>query len=97
MNAHSKVRFRTTTITSREFNQELGKAKQASKDGPVIVTDRGRPAHVLMSYENYARLTNPPRSVLESLADTRPEADFAYEFERARGQAREVDFGLGDD
>lgn len=95
MNAHSKVRPHLT-MTSREFNQELGKAKAASNDGPVIVTDRGRPAHVLMSYEDFARLNGPVRSALESIADPRPEADFDFEFGRARGQARDVDFGFDD-
>ena len=37
----------TTTMTSREFNQDLGKAKKAAKNGPLIVTDRGKPEHVL--------------------------------------------------
>jgi len=96
MNAHAKVRLHTTTMTSREFNQELGKAKAAANNGPVIVTDRGRPAHVLMSYEDFARLTNPPRSAFDSIADLRPEAQFDFEFERARGQARDVDFGFDD-
>ena len=84
------------TMTSREFNQHTGRAKAAADHGPVIITDRGEPAYVLLSNDQYERLAKPFRSVLESLADTRPEADFPYEFERARGQAREVDFGLDD-
>ena len=34
-----------TTMTSREFNQDAGGAKKAAEKGPVIITDRGRPAH----------------------------------------------------
>lgn len=43
-------------MTSREFNQDTGRAKKAAEAGPVYITDRGRPAHVLLSYEDYERL-----------------------------------------
>ena len=83
------------TMTSREFNQHTGRAKAAADHGPVIVTDRGRPAYVLLSNDAYERLAGEKKfvSILESLADTSPEGDFPYEFERAKGKAREVDFG----
>lgn len=38
-----------TTLSSREFNQDTSRAKQAARKVPVFITDRGRPAHVLMS------------------------------------------------
>lgn len=40
-------------MTSREFNQDLGRAKRESLKQPVIITDRGVPKHVLMSYEDF--------------------------------------------
>ncbi len=40
-----------TTVSSREFNQDTSRAKQASRSGPVFITDRGRPAHVLITIE----------------------------------------------
>lgn len=44
----------TTTMSAREFNQNLAKAKRAAaSEGPVIVTDRGKPAYVLMAYVEY--------------------------------------------
>ena len=46
-----------TTLTSRQFNQDASKAKKAAKTGPVFITDRGRPAHVLLSIEEYQKLT----------------------------------------
>ena len=49
-----------TTITSQQFNRDSGRAKRAAADGTVIVTDRGRPAHVLMTFEDYRRLTGGP-------------------------------------
>lgn len=57
-----------TTLSSREFNQDTGRAKKAAKDGPVFITDRGRPAHVLLSIEEYQRLTGRPKSIVELLA-----------------------------
>ena len=57
-----------TTISSREFNQDAGGAKKAADKGPVIITDRGKPAHVLMSFEDYRKLLDKGPSLLEALA-----------------------------
>lgn len=57
-----------TTISSREFNQDAGGAKKATEKGPVIITDRGRPAHVLLSFEAYQKLVGGGMSLLEALA-----------------------------
>ena len=57
-----------TTLSSREFNQDTGGAKRAAKDGPVIITDRGKPAHVLLSIEDYRRLTGGRRNIADVLA-----------------------------
>jgi PHD/YefM family antitoxin component YafN of YafNO toxin-antitoxin module len=43
-------------MSSRQFNQDTGRAKKAAKQGPVFITDRGRPAHVLLTFEAYERL-----------------------------------------
>ncbi len=56
-----------TTLTSRELNQDIGRAKRAAKLGPVVVTDRGKPAHVLLSYSEYRRLTASGRTLAEAL------------------------------
>ena len=67
-----------TTLTSREFNQDTSRAKKATKHGPVFITDRGRPAHVLLNIEDYRKLTGAQMSVLEALAQ--PEApDFEFD------------------
>jgi prevent-host-death family protein len=47
----------TTTLSSREFNQDTGRAKKAAAEGPVIITDRGKPAHVLLSFDQYEKLS----------------------------------------
>lgn len=57
-----------TTMTSREFNQDVSKAKRAADRGPVFITDRGHPAHVLLTVEEYRRLAGRQPSVGELLA-----------------------------
>jgi prevent-host-death family protein len=65
-----------TTLTSREFNQDTSGAKKAASQGPVFITDRGRPAHVLLTIEDYLRLTGGHMSLAEALAQ--PGADFDF-------------------
>lgn len=57
-----------TTLSSREFNQDTGRAKKASAEGPVFITDRGRPSHVLLSIAEYERITGKRRSLVEALS-----------------------------
>ncbi|HTZ73194.1 MAG TPA: type II toxin-antitoxin system Phd/YefM family antitoxin [Candidatus Aquilonibacter sp.] len=57
-----------TTISSREFNQDTGRAKRAARKGPVFITDRGRPAHVLLSIKQYQELAGKRKSIVEMLA-----------------------------
>jgi prevent-host-death family protein len=57
-----------TTLSSREFNQNSNRAKKAARDGPVFITDRGKPAHVLLSIEEYRKLTGQRRSIADALA-----------------------------
>ena len=40
-------------LTPQERSQ---RAKKAAAEGPVFITDRGRPAHVLLTIEDYQRL-----------------------------------------
>jgi prevent-host-death family protein len=57
-----------TTMTSREFNQDASKAKRAAGDGPVFITDRGRPALVLLTIEDYWRLVDRGGSIGDLLS-----------------------------
>ncbi len=57
-----------TTLSSREFNQDASGAKKATKKGPVFITDRGRPAHVLLTIEEYQKLTDKHTSIIDMLA-----------------------------
>jgi len=70
-----------TKLSSREFNQDTSRAKRAAKRGPVFITNRGRPSHVLLTVEEYQRITGGEKSVADLLA--MPEAA-RIEFEPAR-------------
>lgn len=80
-----------TTITSREFNQDTSGAKKATKEGPVFITDRGRPAHVLLTIEDYQKLTGGSVSIVDMLAMPGTE-DIDFEPQRAAMTPRAVDF-----
>lgn len=73
-----------TTISSRQFNQDAGGAKKAAASGPVFITDRGRPAHVLMTFEAYQELVGAGPSLLQALAQSNG-GDFDFEPPRLSG------------
>jgi len=57
-----------TTVSSREFNQDVSKVKRASAKGPVFITDRGHTAHVLLNIDDYQKLTKTKESIVDLLA-----------------------------
>lgn len=57
-----------TTISSREFNQDVTRAKKATMNGPVFITDRGKSAHVLLRIEDYQQLTKQCRNIGDALS-----------------------------
>lgn len=80
-----------TTLSSREFNQDTSRAKKAATEGPVFITDRGKPAHVLLSIEEYQRITGRHRNIVEALSMPGL-SDIEVEFPRSRELARPADF-----
>lgn len=79
-----------TTVSSREFNQDTSKAKKAAQQGPVFITDRGRPAHVLLTIEQYQALVGPSASIIDLLAMPGAE-DTEFQPVRAHGLYRTAD------
>lgn len=55
------------TFSSREFNQHVSRAKRAADDGPVVITDRGKPAYVLMSHDEFSRLAGTKPNIVDLL------------------------------
>ena len=58
----------SNTITSRDFNQRASQAKRATKQGPVFITDRGKPCHVLLSIEDYRSLARQGKNIADLLS-----------------------------
>jgi prevent-host-death family protein len=79
-----------TTVSSREFNQDASGAKRAASKGPVIITDRGRPAHVLLTIEAYKKLAQRAASIADLLAMPGV-ADIAFDAPRLGRIARPAD------
>lgn len=79
-----------TTISSREFNQDLSRAKRDAGQGPVFITDRGKPSHVLLSYSEYSRLTSDLPNIVDALS-MKGLSDIDFEPEKASIQSRPVD------
>jgi prevent-host-death family protein len=81
-----------TTVSSREFNQDTSRAKKAAAEGPVFITDRGKPAHVLLSMEAYLKLTSPQDSIIDSLGLPEGVGDISFEPDRLDLGLRPAEF-----
>jgi PHD/YefM family antitoxin component YafN of YafNO toxin-antitoxin module len=79
-----------TTLSSREFNQDTSRAKKAAQNGPVFITDRGRPAHVLLTMQEYQRLTGGQMTLIEALAQP-DAADVDFDPPRVKDLFRPAD------
>lgn len=78
------------TLTSRELNHDVSSAKRAAQSGPVIITDRGKPSHVLMTYDDFTRLSGKRRSLIDALS--MPElSEIDFVLERVEIVSRAVD------
>ncbi|WP_284618948.1 type II toxin-antitoxin system Phd/YefM family antitoxin [Aquabacterium humicola] len=80
----------TTTLSSRDFNQDTGRAKQAARKGPVVITDRGRPSHVLLTYGDYEKLLGRGTSLLDAIAQQEG-GDFHFDPPRVEGLSKPAD------
>lgn len=76
-----------TRMSSREFNQDTSGAKKAAEAGPVYITDRGRPAHVLLTFEAYEDLVAQHR-VVELLGEPAGVEDIAVAVRKDTEAAR---------
>jgi len=77
-----------TRLSSREFNQNTSRAKRAAKRGPVFITDRGRPSHVLLTAEEYEKLIGRQKNIADLLAMSQA-AEIEFEPPRLDGDLHE--------
>jgi prevent-host-death family protein len=80
-----------TTLSSREFQQNASQAQKSARDGPVFITSRGKPVHVLLTIEEYRRLSGKHRSIVDALS-LPGLADIELEIPRRRDLPRPVEF-----
>lgn len=73
-----------TTLSHQEFKRDANKAQKAAQNGPVFITDHGHPAHVLLTIQEYQRLTSYQTNIVEWLAMP-DNADLEFEPPRLRG------------
>lgn len=65
------------TMTAREFNRDVSAAKREAAEEPLIITDRGEPAFVLLSIEEFRRLDERGLDLVERLSmDDELDIDF---------------------
>lgn len=79
-----------TTVSSRAFQQNANQAQKAAEKGPVFITRRGEPVQVLLSIEEYRRLTGQRRSLIEALSK-RGLSEIALDIPKARNLPRPAD------
>lgn len=81
---HARPSVTIITLSSREFNQDISRAKKAAAQGPVFIANRGRPTHVLLTIEDYQKLTGGHANIVDMLAMS-DAADIEFEPPRLRG------------
>lgn len=83
-------------MTSREFNQNTSLAQKYAQTAPVIITNRGKPAYVLVKYEEFQAVKSG-KNALQALLDLNHPADVG-DIDlplqpRSKAQRPLVDFG----
>ncbi len=68
----------------RDFDQDISIAKWLADKGPVVITDRGKPAYVLLTHDAYTKLAGTAPSILD-LLDHPESAGIEFEPERLKG------------
>jgi hypothetical protein len=63
------------TFSSRDFTRDVSAAKRATVDGPVFITDRGRPAFALLKIDDYYRIVGQGEISLLDVMDGIPGGD----------------------
>jgi prevent-host-death family protein len=78
-------------MTSASFNQNPSKARQAANENPLVITDHGKPTHVLLTYAEFEAKWAKPKSIAEALYD--PDgSDQDFDPPRVSFENREIEF-----
>ena len=78
-------------LISRQLNQDVSMAKQLAGKGAVVITERGNPAHVLMTYDESQKLTGAVTNLVDALA-MEDGADIAFDPQKIEIDVRPAEF-----
>ncbi|NEI32831.1 type II toxin-antitoxin system Phd/YefM family antitoxin [Rhizobium leguminosarum] len=85
------VSMKMSFMTSAAFNQNPSKAKKEASEQPLVITDHGEAAYVLVSYAEFQANWKAPKTLFAALRD--PGADEReFEPERLDFDNRTVEF-----
>ncbi|MDO5532568.1 type II toxin-antitoxin system Phd/YefM family antitoxin [Sutterella sp.] len=79
-------------MTSREFNQNQKLAHELAQEGPVVITNRGRPEYVFLRWEDWEALTKVPRKGIVDFLASPETADIDFEVPRLEMGLRAVEW-----
>jgi hypothetical protein len=84
-------------FSSWNFTRDVGPAKRAAVNGPVFITDRGRPAFALLKIEDYYRLAGQQEAslldVMDAIACGPQGPGFEFEPPRLQAELRAAELG----
>jgi prevent-host-death family protein len=81
-----------TILAGNDFDHDTARAKRAAADGPVIITEAGQPAYVLLRHEDYARLAARKPTIVELLRMDGGGDDFDFDPPKLDIRFKPVDF-----
>ena len=56
------------TLSSQELQENPSEAQKAAQEGPVFIMSGGVPVHVLLTIEEYRRITGDKKNIADLLA-----------------------------
>jgi PHD/YefM family antitoxin component YafN of YafNO toxin-antitoxin module len=81
-----------STISSREFTRDVAAAKRAASNGPVFITDRGKPSFALLRIEDFHKMSGQRERSLLEVMQSMPRVDGDVEFPKLDIKLRVPDF-----
>jgi PHD/YefM family antitoxin component YafN of YafNO toxin-antitoxin module len=87
-----EVIMSTRIFSSRDFTRDVAAAKAAALAGPVLITDRGHPAFVMLNIDEYRRLQGKAPSLFALMQQLPELPDDVLEIPRMDIEFRDVDF-----
>ena len=57
-----------TSLSIQELGRDIAQAMKAAEEGPVFITEDGKPVHVLLTINMYHQIKEGPKNVAELLA-----------------------------